>query len=909
MRRVLLLSLLAATVLLYCSEKCAFEPCGPESGYLCGVVVPPAGFSLVPSNLAVGTVTNSGRLHCDWSFSIPTSQVCGARIVVLAAEDTIPVMLGYSLPVLETGVPNHAGLPASEQGLMGIVGSPDSGVRISSASTALALTMVSPLFGGATDGERAWFASQVIADEGYPGLVDEIAEALKSFPKTYLDGETCPGIYIRVSEIISRIVAEIDRGEDNGSPGESPQVTDVSGDAIKLSNPGFIHYGVRISDAAADTARAAFLLRKREVSSLVIPEPPFTNTYNLGDGCFDVQFFKGLTGFDPGHLVDPQHPAGLATLANVGQATWNVVTIFATLPGLQDPGSSPLTSMECIGPIAEAAEAQDVSEIIQEVAGCCCRHADDTAGWLFGEEVNPADFARFIRSAKPVLINSLVSCQSAGGDVEDLFSADLVAAPEYKILCVCQQDGVMSPCPDKPALSGGTVLPSSGGLDTEFTFSVHYFDELADPPSMLQVLIDHEPHDMNLVSGERDDGTYDYATRLSPGDHTYFFTCSDTTGATARLPSRGSTNGPFVSTPPVLAEGRVRPSTGDNATSFRYSVEYSDADGQRPASIRVFIDDDAHNLPLWYWDRDHGVYMYATKLSSGVHTYYFVTVDPSGLECRLPGTGVQEGPVVSNAPELSRPQVRPPSGLPGTEFKFEVNYLDRDGDPPSYIHAYIDGAPSVMILKTGTASAGVYCCERTLRWVGYHEYYFLCVDLTGAAARLPISGAFKGPHVDTGGNRNPYAKVAVHVQAHDPTVSCSREFPPATGCAGVRATYADCSFDCFPVFFDLCEYRGIEFSLSWPDWTYSASWHSCADVSIGDIRKPGDGVAVGWNECHLVSAVIPGWAWMYADGPGLVCVSPHPASGVIGILDCYGGWSGPTYNFCAGVCGAEGEDP
>ena len=154
---------------------------------------------------------------------------------------------------------------------------------------------------------------------------------------------------------------------------------------------------------------------------------------------------------------------------------------------------------------------------------------------------------------------------------------------------------------------------------------------------------------------------------------------------------------------------------------------------------------------------------------------------------------------------------------------------------------------------------------------------------------------------------NPAPKAAVHVMPHA-TRTCTKSFPVITGCADIVTTEPSPDADAFPVFFDLCECKGLEFSLTWPEWTSDAMWHSCADVSAGDIRRPGDGVAVAWYECQISPMLVPGWAWIEADDPGLVCVGPHPASG-LAIVDCYGNTSEPTYNFCAGVNGAVGEDP
>jgi hypothetical protein len=155
---------------------------------------------------------------------------------------------------------------------------------------------------------------------------------------------------------------------------------------------------------------------------------------------------------------------------------------------------------------------------------------------------------------------------------------------------------------------------------------------------------------------------------------------------------------------------------------------------------------------------------------------------------------------------------------------------------------------------------------------------------------------------------NPGAKVAVHVQAHSATLE-PEDLPVVTACADIQATYPGFSFDAFPVFFDLVEYLGFEYGMCWPAWTYSAVFTGCDDLTIGEIERPGDGVSQTWNECMPGPAALPGWIWLYADGPGLITVCPHPTSGKVKVLDCTMGVDPPISFYSAGVFGEPGDDP
>ena len=64
---------------------------------------------------------------------------------------------------------------------------------------------------------------------------------------------------------------------------------------------------------------------------------------------------------------------------------------------------------------------------------------------------------------------------------------------------------------------------------------------------------------------------------------------------------------------------------------------------------------------------------------------------------------------------------------------------------------------------------------------------------------------------------NLLAKVAVHVAPHDDARTCGVNFPEFDGPCDIRHTYVGCEgVDVFPVSYDLDEYKGFEYSLTWP---------------------------------------------------------------------------------------------
>jgi uncharacterized repeat protein (TIGR01451 family) len=117
--------------------------------------------------------------------------------------------------------------------------------------------------------------------------------------------------------------------------------------------------------------------------------------------------------------------------------------------------------------------------------------------------------------------------------------------------------------------------------------------------------------------------------------------------------------------------------------------------------------------------------------------------------------------------------------------------------------------------------------------------------------------------------------------------------------------------DVFPVFFDVVEYLGVEYGLTWPG-SGNCAFTSCSNLHIGGIEQPGDGIAQAWTSCQwgpTGSSVVPGFGWIEVTEPGMVSLVPHPETGMIRILDCADGLDAPVGIYCAGLCGESGDPP
>jgi hypothetical protein len=156
---------------------------------------------------------------------------------------------------------------------------------------------------------------------------------------------------------------------------------------------------------------------------------------------------------------------------------------------------------------------------------------------------------------------------------------------------------------------------------------------------------------------------------------------------------------------------------------------------------------------------------------------------------------------------------------------------------------------------------------------------------------------------------NPDVKVGIHVLPHDPERGCYRNFPVVDDAGDIVFTYDGCEeVDFFPIFFDLTEWRCVQYAVVWPG-SQICDFTVCSYSHIGEIIHSGDWIVHCWHDCKTGNAVIPGWGEVTMDAYGLVCLAPGDDIGEIAILDCDYGLDYPTANFCAGVCGRVGENP
>jgi len=107
--------------------------------------------------------------------------------------------------------------------------------------------------------------------------------------------------------------------------------------------------------------------------------------------------------------------------------------------------------------------------------------------------------------------------------------------------------------------------------------------------------------------------------------------------------------------------------------------------------------------------------------------------------------------VAAPAPALTSASLSPGNGTTSQAFAYQVSYYDSSGLAPLQAHVYVDGAPFMMTRISGTDANGTYTYTKSNFTPGAHSYQFAFRSGGGVEVRLPQTGSFSGPTVETPG--------------------------------------------------------------------------------------------------------------------------------------------------------------
>jgi hypothetical protein len=122
---------------------------------------------------------------------------------------------------------------------------------------------------------------------------------------------------------------------------------------------------------------------------------------------------------------------------------------------------------------------------------------------------------------------------------------------------------------------------------------------------------------------------------------------------------------------PKLSDGKMTPTSGDTETEFTFSINYSDEDGDPPASITIVIDGIPYTMSKKGGENaSDGIYEYKTTLTEGIHNYYFeandskINAEPSDTTPTVTEDAVITPEIIKTVPEEKK-----------EEAEEEVNWL------------------------------------------------------------------------------------------------------------------------------------------------------------------------------------------------------------------------------------------
>nr|MDO8115470.1 hypothetical protein [Candidatus Sigynarchaeota archaeon] len=179
-----------------------------------------------------------------------------------------------------------------------------------------------------------------------------------------------------------------------------------------------------------------------------------------------------------------------------------------------------------------------------------------------------------------------------------------------------------------PGLSGASVSPTNGTIQTTFTFQVTYTDMENQEPLFVNVCLNSTSFAMSRQNPSdiiyTDGCVFIFFTRLGVGQYSYYFEAND--GSTwVSVPGRENLN--VIQTTPSLFPGNISIAGLSNPAVATFSVIYSNPDNSPPVFVHAIIDGNIY--PMAKTDSTDTFYNHdcefsiTLSLAVGVHVYYF----------------------------------------------------------------------------------------------------------------------------------------------------------------------------------------------------------------------------------------------------------------------------------------------
>jgi hypothetical protein len=162
-------------------------------------------------------------------------------------------------------------------------------------------------------------------------------------------------------------------------------------------------------------------------------------------------------------------------------------------------------------------------------------------------------------------------------------------------------------------------------------------------------------------------------------------------------------------------------------------VTVTDADNEVMSYVRVNIGGSDYDMlennsgDTDTWD-SKAFYLSKSDIAGGTHDYYFKFKDANSGEI----TTSTDQVTINRAPTLAKDGVEPSTGNNGDTFSFYCEFMDLDGDLPSYFKVVIDDIYEYDMVEnssgdTDTTDGKGYYYEKQMSG-GSHDYYFKTAD-------------------------------------------------------------------------------------------------------------------------------------------------------------------------------------
>ena len=467
-----------------------------------GTVSLPAESPVTPSELEVVSFVESSPVETSGEYAAEVVKTEKPQVVAYV-KDGKPILLGYLFP---KGTVFPLGKAAGEGAFplrKAVIGTAE-GTVADARTTALALAMMSPLLVFSSGEQRTELAQAVVNQPEFLDLVAHIEEVLRTEPEKVLDGEAHPEIYTQAAQVL---LAAIERLGPQGKPSlvqgkELPWVEDRTGSKLALINPQNIYYGTGIYGYETGDKLDVFLLPPKDgivdfhwgLNFITWAEDTETEK-ELADGEYTFTIYKGIVNdFPIGDLISWSHPAGRATIANVGTAFLDVLDIIIGIK-VHPEFSGLHLDIGGIAGLTEHMLAGDVVAVLRDAGSLLLTNLDDIGLWLWEGAVKDSQ-RQLLNTLMPIFRNVTWPLKVLNVVTKIPFYYDLVTAPGEARYSYAIEEGKVGPVGDT------ATFPLPGAATMEMVWIEPGTFTMGSPSSEPDRDDDEGPqHDVTITKG------------------------------------------------------------------------------------------------------------------------------------------------------------------------------------------------------------------------------------------------------------------------------------------------------------------------------------------------------------------------------------------------------------------------